>query len=57
MSKKYRIFRGISITLSLVALIAIFDSMFGEHSDHNYPLVIGLGLVAIANVLNHLANS
>lgn len=56
MTKNYKILKGISIGLGLLGLIAILFSIFSENNDHSFALAIGLGLTAVANLINYLAN-
>ena len=56
MSTKIKAYRGIAIAFGLIGLVAILVSIFADHSVHNYAQAIGLGLTAIANLINYLAN-
>lgn len=52
---KNKVYRKVAITLSLIGLGAILVSIFTDHNQHNYVLAIGLGLTAIANIINYIS--
>lgn len=48
--------RGLTAVLGLVGLTAIIVSILTDCSEHNYALLIGLGLTTIVNLMNALSN-
>jgi inner membrane protein involved in colicin E2 resistance len=55
MNTKIKAYRGIAIVLSLFGVAAILFSMFSDHNEHNYALLMGLGSINIANILHCFA--